>query len=85
MNIPEVKFRDNTEFKGYGKYFYPSVDCGELSIEKAQKMLDWKPSKLEDALNDTTQFFLTAGKYKKELKIVEKKYSKVNKYYPVIA
>lgn len=81
MGIPEVKFRDNTTFKGFGKYYYPSVDCGYLNIEKAKKILDWTPTDIDEALEETTRFFTAAGKYKKELKIAEKKYSKVDKYY----
>lgn len=57
--------------------FYPSVDCGPVSIEKAQKFLEWKPTALKKALEETSSFFIQAkGKYKEEQRKVEEKIKK---------
>ena len=67
---------------GHGKYYYPSVDCGMINIDKATSDIAWEPTKLRDAVEDTYEFFKEAATYNKEYKIAKKKYDKVNKYYP---
>lgn len=82
MGIDEVKFKHQKDIDGFGKYYYPSVECGHINIEKAKTVLGWKPTQMDEALVDTVAFFLEADKYKKEFGVVVKKFQKVYKYYP---
>ena len=52
------RFETNTEVSAPS--FYPSVDCGPISNQKAIKYLSWKPSKIQDAIFETVNFFLNA-------------------------
>lgn len=53
------------------------MDCGPVSIEKARESLEWKPSSLKKALEETSAFFIGAkGKYKEEQRKVEEKIKK---------
>ena len=84
MGYEQVVWKDQSTLKKHGKYYYPSVDCGCLNISKAKEILQWTPTPIEEALRDTTEFFSRADKYLKELKIMTKKFEKVNKYYPFV-
>lgn len=53
-----------------------------INIDKAKSQIDWKPTKLRDAVLKTQKFFEYAAPYSKEFKIAKKKYDKVNRYYP---
>ena len=53
-----------------------------IDISKAKLEIGWKPTSLEQAVKDTHEFFKHADFYVKEFKIAEKKFEKVNKYYP---
>ena len=52
MGISSVRFIHQNDLDGFGKYFFPSVECGHISIEKAKRVLDWRPSHLEEAMED---------------------------------
>ena len=38
--------------------FYPSVECGPISINKAKSQLDFEPTTLESALRQSIKFLL---------------------------
>lgn len=40
--------------------YYPSVDFGPISCAKAMRLLDWKPTPLVTAIEETTKFFTLA-------------------------
>ena len=84
MGHDTIVWKDQSELKGHGKYYYPSVDCGYIDITKAKKMIGWSPSPLEQSISETTQFFtnIPKGRYNKERKVALRKFDKVNKYYP---
>lgn len=82
QGIAQINWKDQKLLEGHGKYYYPSVDCGMINIDKAKKQFGWKPTKLRDAVKDTYEFFKDAETYSKELKIAKKKFMKVDKYYP---
>ena len=52
MGIPQVRFIHQNDLDGFGKYFFPSVECGHISIEKAKNLIEWKPSRIEEAMED---------------------------------
>jgi nucleoside-diphosphate-sugar epimerase len=35
QGIPQIEWRDQKLLNGHGKYYYPSVDCGMINIDKA--------------------------------------------------
>ena len=64
-----------------GKYFYPSVYCPHLNIEKAKEVLGWNSTDLKAAVQETAMFFVTADKYLPEMKKVVQKIAKIQEYY----
>ena len=68
--------------KMLGTLIYPSVQCGELSIAKAEKMIGWKSTSLDEMINITSGFFMNAGpNFKKELYAAHDKLSDIIKQY----
>lgn len=62
--------------KGKGSFFYPSVECGPISNQKAKKILKFKPSKIDEAIKKTVDFFKNAEMYTTESKKAMKKVNK---------
>lgn len=53
LGINEVNYdREST-----GPYMFPSVTRGPLNITRAEKMLDWNPTPLSEAVQKTVQFY----------------------------
>lgn len=53
-----------------------------IDTSKAQRVIHWKPTTLEQAIKETCEFFNSADIYVKELKTAKQKFEKVDKYYP---
>lgn len=57
IGIEKVNFIDEKKLIKAGKFFYPSVECGPLNISKVKSQLGFVPTKLDDALRETYNFF----------------------------
>jgi hypothetical protein len=42
--------------------YYPSVTIGPISIEKAKKFFNWKPSSLKFGIEESVKFFVSEGR-----------------------
>ncbi len=70
LNIP-YEYSIITE--GTSKSYYPSVSFGSISIEKAKKFLNWKPSALKIGIEQSVKFFENDGRnYQKEFEKMKK-------------
>jgi len=59
--------------EGTSKSYYPSVSFGSISVEKAKKSLNWKPSALKLGIEQSVKFFEKEGrKYQKEYEKMKK-------------
>ena len=74
-----IRSMNESNLSGRGKFFYPSVDCGPINNSKAKSLLGFQPSKIENAITKTVDFFSTADKYSVEYKKVTAKVSKAFK------
>ena len=57
--------------------FYPSVNCGPVSIDRAKKSLGFKPTSLKEAVRKTVAFF-----EKVDTSLYEREYHEVLKKLP---
>jgi nucleoside-diphosphate-sugar epimerase len=77
IGVDKVNFIDEKKLVKAGKFFYPSVECGPLNISKAKTQLGFVPSKLDDALRETCEFFDKANDvYFAEFKKAHEKFLK---------
>lgn len=63
--------------KGRTKFFYPSVDCGPINNSKAKQVLGFTPRPIEEAIQETVDFFLNAHKFVIEKNKMTKKLEKL--------
>ena len=54
------------ETDGFCHKFYPSVDCGPISIEKGRSLLDFNPTPLDEVVEKSVKFFENAMEYSKK-------------------
>lgn len=55
--MEHLNFIDENDLTRGGKFFYPSVECGPISNEKAKEMLGFKSSDLNESIKSTIEFF----------------------------
>ena len=55
----------NIDEKGTSQYFYPSVRRGPINVEKAQKVLNWKPTPFRQAIQESMRFYEDAMRNEK--------------------
>jgi len=55
INKPNIQIQDRK--KDWFPEFLPSVDFGPITIDKALKELNWKPTPFETMMEVTTKFF----------------------------
>jgi nucleoside-diphosphate-sugar epimerase len=54
LQVADVEFSDTGTVKSY---LFPSVTRGPLNTHKAMKKLHWQPTPLQQAINETTDFY----------------------------
>lgn len=70
---PTLSFR--AERNKSSNHFYPSVECGTLSCERAVRELGWNPLPLPQSIRLSVDFFLhSAGSYSEEKKEMEREF-----------
>lgn len=78
MGIDESKIGmvDEKDLIKSGKFFYPSVECGPITNKKAKKMLGFKCTEIDNALEITVEFFKNSENFHVEYKKAVSKYNK---------
>lgn len=74
MKVENLKFLDENELVRPGKFFYPSVECGPISNQKAKEMLGFQSSSLDEAVKTTVQFFKSHEEFYPENKKATEKF-----------
>lgn len=67
---------DEKNLQGRGRFFYPSVNCGPVNNAKSKALLEFQPTKLETAIQETVDFFKSANVFVGQKKKVDKKVKK---------
>lgn len=74
LKIKDLNLIDENELTKSGKFFYPSVECGPISNEKAKKLLNFESTDFEQAIKETVQFFQKSMDFYAENKKATAKY-----------
>lgn len=73
IQVDNLKFLDENDLVRLRKFFYPSVECGPISNQKAKEVLGFQSSCLEKAVKTTFLFFKShEGHYNENSNATEK-------------
>lgn len=72
---PPASLNFKAERNKSSNHFYPSVECGRLSCERAVRELGWNPLPLQKSVSLSVEFFVqSANNYGEEKKEMEKEF-----------
>lgn len=82
MKIANLRFADNESLPKLGTFLYPSAECGPLSTEKAKRLINWRSTKLEKAIEISNQFYLNSGPcFRYEFDLVSRQFHSLMQEY----
>lgn len=72
---PATSLNFKAERNKSSNHFYPSVECGTLSCDRAVRELGWSPLPLQKSVGLSVEFFEhSAGSYGEEKKEMEREF-----------